>query len=122
MCFLLLASVLLLSAFAQSQEATGSDSLTLSSKMVVALGQKAANTEKKLDQATTSYLNKLYKQEKRLQKKLAKRDSALANLLFSDLDKKYAAIKSAPARISKKASVYSGHLDSLSTALIFLKS
>lgn len=92
-----------------------------SSKQFSSLNKKATSIEGKLDRQTTAYLSKLQKQEKRLQKKLWKKDSTLAKELFSGVDEKYAQLSKAPEHVGKYASVYSGHLDSLTTSLNFLK-
>jgi hypothetical protein len=58
---------------------------------------------------------------KNLKRKLWRKDSTLAKQLFDGSEEKYAALKKGEAKVSKYGSVYSGHLDSLSTALNFLK-
>ncbi len=92
----------------------------LSDKVYNALSKKSSQTEERLDRATDKYLAKLQKQEGILQKKLAKKDSLLAHSLFDGVEARYAALKEAPQTLSKYSSVYSGHLDSLTTALHFL--
>lgn len=54
--------------------------------------------------------------------KLARVDSLKAKAIFSGVEEKYAALETAPQRLSQYSSVYSGHLDSLTTSLNFLKS
>jgi GH25 family lysozyme M1 (1,4-beta-N-acetylmuramidase) len=61
------------------------------------------------------------KQEARLRKKIAAKDSALAKRLFDGVDAKYSQLQHAPTSVSKYASVYSPGLDSLNTSLQFLK-
>lgn len=77
--------------------------------------------EGQLSKQTNKYLLKLEKQERRLRKKLWRKDSTLAKELFPDIEGKYAQLRAAPKAVGKYSQVYSGHLDSLSTALNFLK-
>ena len=92
-----------------------------SDKVFTSLNQKASSIESKLDKQTSKYLFKLRRQERKLYKKLLKKDSLLARQLFEGVEEKYAGLKKAPEKVSKYASVYSGHLDSLTTSLNFLK-
>lgn len=85
------------------------------------LNKRAVSIEQKLNKQTNNYLSKLQKKENKLRKKLWKRDSTLAKQLFEGVDYKYAQLKNTSGNVSKYQSVYSGHLDSLSTALNFLK-
>jgi predicted RNase H-like nuclease (RuvC/YqgF family) len=57
----------------------------------------------------------------KLQGKLWKKDSLLAKQLFAGVEEKCAALRNAPQHLNKYSQVYSGHLDSLTTALSFLK-
>jgi hypothetical protein len=85
------------------------------------LSKKTTETEEDIDKATEKYLSKLQKQEAKLKRKIWKRDSTLAKQLFNGVEEKYAALKNAPQTLNKYSNVYSGHFDSLSTALKFLK-
>ena len=90
-------------------------------KLFAALDKKAAAIETSLDKQTTRYLLKLQKQEQRLYKKLWKKDSTLAKQLFEGVEQKYQQLQQVPEKVSKYSAVYSGHLDSLTTSLNFLK-
>jgi hypothetical protein len=90
-------------------------------KVFGVLDKKTASIEQKLDRQTNRYIDKLQKQEHKLRKKLWRKDSALAKQLFDGADEKYNHLKTSPGNVSKYSSVYSGHLDSLTTALGFLK-
>ncbi|MBO9683387.1 MAG: hypothetical protein J7502_12090 [Flavisolibacter sp.] len=90
-------------------------------KVFVALDKKTSSIEQKLDKQTTRYLNRLQRQEHKLKKKLWKKDSTLAKQLFEGVDEKYTQLRNSTGTVNKYQSVYSGHLDSLSTALSFLK-
>jgi hypothetical protein len=90
-------------------------------KIFNALDRKAAAFEKGLDKQTERYLGKLRKQEQKLRKKLWKKDSTLAKQMFDGIGEKYDRLKNATANVTAVPSNYSAHLDSLSTALRFLK-
>ncbi len=90
-------------------------------ELLEGVNKKAIAAEVSIDKATNTYLSKLLKQENKLKSKLLKKDSILAKQLFNGVEQKYSAFKDAPQKLSNAASVYSGHLDSLSTALNFLK-
>jgi hypothetical protein len=89
-------------------------------KLFGALNKKSRDIEEKLDKQTGKYLSKLERQEHRLKRKLSKKDSLLAEQTFGDIDKKYEDLKNTSGKVGKYSAVYSGHLDSLSTALNFL--
>lgn len=93
----------------------------LSEKTFTTLSKKSLNVEEGLDKATLKYLQKLQKQEAKLKSKIAKVDSLKAKELFTGIEEKYVALQNAPQKLSKYSNVYSGHLDSLTTALKFLK-
>jgi hypothetical protein len=97
------------------------NAIALPDKLFSTLDKKASFIESKLDRQTVKYLSKLQRQERKLYKKLLKKDSLLARQLFEGVEEKYARLSKTPGNISKYASVYSGHLDSLTTSLNFLK-
>jgi hypothetical protein len=116
--------ILLCLAFVQrgySQDSTLSKVLALPDKLFASIDKKTLAIESKLDKQTAMYLAKLQKQENKLKKKLFKKDSTLAKQLFTEVGSKYQSLQSLPQNVSKHSSVYSGHLDSLSTALNLLK-
>jgi hypothetical protein len=108
---------------AQERALSSQDSLPVSdeqiSRCLTGIDKKAFVTGVRLDKATSKYLSKLLKQENKLKNKIRKKDSTLAKQLFTGMEEKYSLVKAAPQKVSKAASVYSGHLDSLSTALRF---
>jgi CII-binding regulator of phage lambda lysogenization HflD len=110
--------------FAQLQE-EGADkidqALRFPDKLFGKLNEKAASLNRQLDKQTERYLTKLSKQEAKLRKKIAAKDSALAKRLFDGVEAKYHQLQTAPANVSKYASVYASGLDSLNTSLNFLK-
>ena len=106
----------------RAQDHSKVDTLQASSKGFIALfDKKAASIDRKINKQTVKYLLGLEKQEKKLRKKLYKKDSVLATQLFGEIESKYAELKSSASPLSKYSTLYSGHLDSLTTALHFLK-
>jgi hypothetical protein len=94
--------------------------LSLPDKVFGVLDKRTATLEEKLDRQTNKYLDKLQKQEFKLKKKLFRKDSVLTQQLFGDIDKKYAELKN--GSVPGEGNMYSGHADSLTTALKFLQS
>ena len=90
---------------------------SLPDKLFNRINAKSENLERKLDRQTEKYLARLAKQEKNMQQKLWKRDSIAAKALFGDVAARYDRLQQAAA----KGHVYSGHLDSMQTALRFLQ-
>lgn len=111
----------------QAQDSSRFDkAISFPDKFFGALSRKTSSIEQKLNKQTDRYLNRLQRQENKLRKKLHRKDSTLAEQLFAEADQKYDRLKQlsdSPAMLSlsKYQSLYSGHLDSLSTALGFLK-
>jgi hypothetical protein len=106
---------------AQDTSGTGKI-LSFPDKLFASLDKKTSAIEGKLDKKMGQYLSKLQRREHKLRRKLWKRDSALAKQLFDGVDEKYDQLKNATGgNVNKYQSVYSGHLDSLTTALNFLK-
>ncbi|MBB1285927.1 hypothetical protein HRH25_16205 [Flavisolibacter sp. BT320] len=97
------------------------EALSIPANVIASLSQKSSSIEEKLDKQTAKYLSKLQKQEQKLKAKLWKQDSSLAMQLFAGVEEKYAALKKAPEKLSTFSQVYSPRLDSLTTALNFLK-
>ena len=105
--------------FAQNRS-TLDQTLSFPDKLFNALNKKAGKVEAKLDKATARYLAKLAKQEKKLHKQLNKKDSALSNQLFAGVESNYRGLQEVP-NVGKPLNGYCSHLDSLITALHFLK-
>jgi hypothetical protein len=104
----------------QAQNLLSDQLLTASDKLYVSLSQKSSSMEGKLDKKTEKYLSKLQKQEAKLKRKLWNKDTALARQLFIGVEEKYQSLKKLSQSLGKYNSLYSGHLDSLTTALKFL--
>lgn len=119
---LTLALCLVIGVAVNAQDTSGLEkALFFPNKVFVALDKKTSSIEQKLDKQTSRYLNRLQRQEHKLKKKLWKKDSTLAKELFEGVDEKYTQLRNSTGTVNKYQSVYSGHLDSLSTALSFLK-
>lgn len=112
-----------------AQAAKSQDSLSFPSKILNApdklfdaIQSRSKKLEKKLERQTERYLQKLARQERELKSKLWKKDSIAAKQLFGDIDDNYAQLKSAASQQAGRFSnVYSGHMDSMKTALNFLQ-
>lgn len=92
----------------------------LPDKFFGAVNKKSDRFQQNLTGSTEKYLQKLAKRELKLQRRLAKKDSAAAKELFGDVNKRYDSLRNAlNSPNAKMQNMYSGHLDSMQTALIF---
>src|SRR5688500_7362892 len=95
----------------------------VSGKLFSSIHSRSKSLQNQLSKRTEKYLVCLAKQEKKLKRRLWKNDSLTANMLFGDVDARYAELKS---ELSERTSTstahgyYSGKIDSLKTALNFL--
>jgi hypothetical protein len=98
--------------------------LSIPDKLFGTIDSKTAQLEEKLVAQTSNYLRRLAKQEKKLQRKMAKLDSSKAKEVFGDIDARYNQLQQKLTGTSGRwdhfSNVYSGHLDSLQTAFKFL--
>lgn len=118
----LLCLCLLAAAYCRAQDSSGLDKvLAFPDKLFGALDKQGRKLEQELDKQTAKYFSKLQRQEQRLHKKLLKRDSTLAKELFPDIEGQYSKLKKIPKNVDRYSQVYSSKLDSLTTALNFLK-
>ena len=104
-----------------AQERASSTLLQQPGKLYSSIADKASAIDGQLEKATDKYLSKLQKLEGKLKEKLFKKNSSLAHQLFDGVDEKYASLKTTTQKLAASASVYSGHLDSLTTSLKFLQ-
>lgn len=81
------------------------------------VNKKSLRAEQQLANQTEKYLNKLQRREQKLKARLWKKDSAAAKELFGDINARYARFNQS---IAGNSNLYSGHLDSMQTALRFL--
>src|SRR5215213_4792291 len=119
--FFLIAFLTMVQAISGQDSSRLNKLISLPNKLFNALDKKTRSIEEKLDRQTNIYLNKLQRQERKLKKKLARKDSLLAKEIFGNIDSRYKGLRNTTGSVNKYSSVYSGHLDSLSTALSFLK-
>jgi hypothetical protein len=113
---------LIVCSYCYSQDSSTLDkAIAFPDKVFTLLDKKTSSINQKLDRQTDRYLDKLQRREDKLRKKLWRKDSTLAKQLFDSVDEKYGELKNLTGNVNKYTAVYSGHLDSLSTALNFLK-
>ncbi len=111
-----------LSVRAHAQDSTRLDkAISFPDKLFSCLNRKADKAQASLDHTTDKYLTRLQRREEKMRRRLMKKDSTAAKQIFGDIDQQYAALKSTSGKVSKYSALYSGHLDSLSTSLAFLK-
>lgn len=91
-------------------------------KVFGAVNRKSEKLQQQLERSTQKYLRSLEKQERRLHKKLMKKDSAAAEAIFGDVSGRYASLRTTLNDPTQQFSnVYSGRLDSMTTALKFVQ-
>src|SRR4051812_38694028 len=105
----------------RAQDSSAFDKLiSIPNKVFSALDKRSSSAEKKLAKQTNRYLAKLQKQEQKVKRKILKKDPLLAEQTFGDIDKVYKDFRNLTGSPDASSSVYSAHLDSLSTVLGFL--
>lgn len=114
-----------MSATVQSQEnSTPGNKLSFfPSRFFSKLQQKAVSLEERLLAKSEKAIQKLAKQEARLKKKLARKDSLQAEEVFGDVDEKYLQLQQQlikPVNKVRATGEYLPHLDTLTTSLKFL--
>lgn len=121
---------MLLIVFTQRISAQDSSSLynrafNFPDKLFGSVDKKAEKLQQKFIEQSEKYLKKLSRQEEKLKRKLAKRDSAAAAQLFAGSAETYrqlaSRLRSGKQKLSNFKNIYNGHLDSMTTALNFLK-
>lgn len=121
-------SLLVVILFACSNPGSAQDSLMakagqVSQKYLSQVNNKSRQLEKQVDKRTAKALDRMIKQEKKLQRKLSKIDSLAAKNIFTksidSLGGLKARLKSKTGKYTEKA--YFGYLDTLSNSLGFLK-
>jgi hypothetical protein len=91
---------------------------SLPDKLFSRINKKSQDLERKFDRQTEKYLARLEKQEKKMQRKLWRKDSAAAKALFGDVAHRYYDMQRST---NTAPNVYSGHLDSMQTAVRFMQ-
>ncbi len=116
-CILILLSILLC-VYVNAQEDTSSSLVSM--KYLDQLEQKAGQLEEKLDRASAKLFTSLFKHEARLQRKLAKKDSAAASKIFGDKEAAYQQLQN-KLNAGALPQTYIPSLDTLSSSLKFLQ-
>jgi hypothetical protein len=111
---------ILLSLHMQAQEDTASVSSPVSNKYLEAVNKKAGSLEQKLDKQSEKIITQFLKQENKLKRKLARKDSAAAAAVFGDAKQRYDQLQQKLAG-TPKLKQYIPSLDTLSTSLKFLE-
>lgn len=110
---------------ASAQDSSRLDKLlSFPDRVLSKIQRKSEKLEERLSQQTEKYLQRLARQEQKLQHQLEKTDSAKAKELFGKSQQEYQALQQklsrAGSEFNKVSNLYSGHLDSMQTALHFL--
>jgi hypothetical protein len=117
-------AILLIAPFiSKSQDTTSfyNKIYNLPDKFFSSINKRSERMQEHLLRATTKYLNKLEKQESKMQKRLAKKDSTVAKATFDDIHGKYNQLRGILSTSDNKIQkLYSPHIDSMGTALKFL--
>jgi len=123
--FLLLPGSYLNRSLAQDSSSLYNKVFSFPDKLFGSIDRKSSQLQDKLTKQTERYLKKLARQEKKLQRKLARQDSAAAARIFNGADSQYAVLQKGltqTSRLTAKAGhIYNGHLDSVTTTLLFLQ-
>ncbi|GGB19841.1 hypothetical protein GCM10011511_49500 [Puia dinghuensis] len=89
------------------------------------MDRKTHRIDEDLDKTTRQYLQRLAREEDKLNKQLQKKDSAAARRIFAGSQAGYQQLQQSlqqrTGQLDKLRNVYSGHLDSMKTALSFLQ-
>lgn len=89
------------------------------------LVNRATRFESKMTKKTEAYLSGMKRKEKKIYRKLLRKDSSAAKALFANIDSSYAGMKNTAKQkadeLTKYKRYYVGALDSISTSLAFIK-
>ena len=120
--------VIALSLLSQCLSAQDSTSLyarvyQLPNKLFGSIRSKSQHLQDKLTKQTEKYLSRLQRQEKKMQRKLFKKDPVLANQVFGDVDSNYNTLRNEMTTLPGNVfrNVYSGKMDSVRSALQFFQ-
>ena len=122
---LLLMVVLLLlckNTYSQQDSSVFSKVLSLPDKVFGKIDQQSQKLNNQLTAKTEKYLSKLERQEQQLKRKLWRTDSVKAKEVFGNIEERYSNLRNQLNSNTAQpfSAVYSGHADSLTTALTFL--
>jgi hypothetical protein len=112
-------------SYGQQVDSVASKLINFPTKLFSRVQSKAADLDKQLTKQTEKYIRQMAKREARLQKKIAKVDSAAAKRLFAGSAESYAALlrkfKNDTAGGKLGSEPYQPYTDSLRTSLNFLQ-
>ncbi len=111
-----------LSCYAQDSTSLYNKVFNFPDKLFGSINKKSEQFQQRLEKSTAKYLKKLYRQELKLQRKLAKKDSTVAQEIFGNVKQRYADLQN-PSDSARRMfpSGYNGSLDSMQTAFKFLE-
>lgn len=109
-----------------SQDASGiyNKAYSLPDKLFGAINKKSQHLQEKLDRSTQKYLRLLEKRERKLQKRLARKDSAAANEIFGNTTAIYRDLQQRMTDSGQQSTLqnlYSSRLDSMKSVFGFLQ-
>lgn len=109
-------------AYTQEDSSFFNRILSLPDKVFGKVDRQSQQLTQKLNNQTEKYLSKLERREQQLKRKLWRTDSVKAKEVFGNVEERYANLKGQLKSTSDQpfSTVYSGHADSLTTALTFL--
>mgnify|MGYP001010747512 CR=1 FL=1 len=116
-----------MNGFAQQPDSSGlyAKVYQLPDKLFGAIHKSSASLQRKLESSTQKYLDKLERRERKLQRQLARKDSAAAAAIFGNLDQTYSELSEQLSDSSKRnlglRHTYSPRLDSMKSVFGFLQ-
>lgn len=123
-CFIFfLFSICAIDVNAQDSTSITGRLLRLPDKLVNSVSRKVERTQLRMQEASLKYLRRLEKQELKLQRELAQKDSTKANEIFGNVKENYAKIRQVlnQDKIAGPDKSYNGFIDSMTTSLAFLR-
>jgi hypothetical protein len=103
-----------------AQAQTDTTAQPVSAKYISQVNEKAGQLEQKLDKQSEKILSRFLKAEQKLQRKLAKKDSAKAKEVFGDAKQQYDQLQQKLSK-AEKLKQYIPSLDTLGSSLKFLQ-
>lgn len=119
--FLSFQVIIVLKASCQQDLQVETGLLFIPDKLFNEINKKSQRMQYKLESSTLNYLNKMEKTERRLKRRLAKKDSAAAIEIFGNTATTYANYKKLLSEVNDGGqSLYSSRIDSMKSAFNFL--
>jgi len=107
-------------ALSQQKDTDYNTTIQLPDKFFAQINKKSQAIQDKLDRQTERYLQKIIKQEQKIRRKLAKKDSTAAVELFGNVGTHYIKLKQLPGQVTANVP-YISFVDTLATSLKFLQ-